>query len=166
VSKRYSDEFKESVIKKMMPPNPKSISQLRSETGVSDVTLYKWRKSYRNKGVVVPGDKSKPEKWSAGDKLAVVIETASFNEFQLSEYCRSKGLYKEQIIQWKLEALSGYEKSTQVKKSQSQHRRDDKEKIKKLERELNRKEKALAETAALLVLSKKWEAIWGENEED
>ena len=51
-------------------------------------------------------------------------------------------------------------------KTQSQHRREDKQVIKKLERELNRKEKALAETAALLVLSKKWEAIWGENEED
>lgn len=166
MSKRYSDEFKESVIKKMMPPNPKSVPQLCSETGVSDVTLYKWRKSYRNKGVVVPGDKSKPENWTAGDKLAVVIETASFNEVQLSEYCRSKGLYKEQIAQWKIEALSGYERSTQVKKAQSLHRREDKQKIKKLERELNRKEKALAETAALLVLSKKWEAIWEENEED
>jgi predicted NodU family carbamoyl transferase len=95
-----------------------------------------------------------------------VIETASFNETELSEYCRSRGLYREQISRWKIEALSGYEKSNQVKKTQSQDRREDKQKIKKLERELNRKEKALAETAALLVLSKKWEAIWGENEED
>ena len=117
-----------------MAPNQKSIPQLCSETGVSDATLYKWRKSYRNKGVGVPGDKSKPEFWTAGDKLAVVIETASLNEVQLSEYCRSKGLYKEQIIQWKIEALSGYERSTQVKKAQSLHRREDKQKIKKLER--------------------------------
>jgi transposase len=166
VSKRYSEEFKESAIKKMMPPNPISIPKLSRETGVSDVTLYKWRKFYRNKGVAVPGDKSKPENWSAGDKLAVVIETASFNEVELSEYCRSRGLYKEQISRWKIEALSGYEKSSQVRKTQNQDRREDKQKIKKLERELNRKEKALAETAALLVLSKKWEAVWGENEED
>lgn len=166
MSKRYSDEFKESAIKKMMPPNSISIPKLSSETGVSDVTLYKWRKSYRNKGVAVPGDKSKPANWSAGDKLAVVIETASFNEVELSEYCRSRGLYKEQISRWKIEALSGYERSSQVRKTQSQDRREDKQKIKKLERELNRKEKALAETAALLVLSKKWEAVWGENEED
>jgi len=53
-----------------------------------------------------------------------------------------------------------------MKRNESQHRREDKQKIKKLERELNRKEKALAETATLLVLSKKWEAIWGETEED
>jgi site-specific recombinase XerD len=85
VSKRYSDEFKESAIKKMMSPNPVSIPKLSSEIGVSDVTLYKWRNLYRNKGVAVPGDKSKPENWSAGVKLAVVIETASFNEVELSE---------------------------------------------------------------------------------
>lgn len=166
MSKRYSDEFKESAVKKMMPPNPISIPKLSSEIGVSDVTLYKWRNLYRNKGVAVPGDKSKPENWSPGDKLAVVIETAAFNEVELSEYCRSKGLYREQISRWKIEALSGYEKSSQVKKAQKQNHREDKQKIKKLERELNRKEKALAETAALLVLSKKWEAVWGENEED
>ncbi|BHH83436.1 hypothetical protein LA52FAK_17250 [Desulforhopalus sp. 52FAK] len=165
MSKRYSDEFKESVIKRMMPPNPVSIPQLSSEIGVSDVTLYKWRKLYRNKGVAVLRD-NKPENWSASDKLTVVIETTSFNEAELSEYCRSRGLYREQISRWKIEALSGYEKSSQAKRVQSQDRREDKQKIKKLERELNRKEKALAETADLLVLSKKWEAVWGENEED
>jgi transposase len=164
--KRYSLEFKEATIKKMMSPHPVSVSQLCRETGVSDVTLYKWRKDYQNRGVAVPSNKKKSEDWSAKEKLAVVIETASLNEIQLSEYCRNKGLYKEQIDQWEIAALSGYENSIQVKKTQSLHRREDKQKIKKLKRELNRKEKALAETAALLVLSKKWEAIWGENEED
>ena len=149
-----------------MPPHPLSVTQLCRDTGVSDVTLYKWRKEYRNKGVAVPANSKKSEDWTAEDKLAVVIETASFNEIQLSEYCRKKGLYKEQIGQWKIAALSGYKNSAQQKNIQVQHRREDTQKIKKLERELNRKEKALAETAALLVLSKKWEAIWGENEED
>jgi len=92
MSKRYSDEFKESVIKKMIPPNPTSIQQLCRETGVSDVTLYKWRKSFRNKGVVVPGDKSKPENWNAGAKLSVVIETASFNEVDpYARFCGQTG---------------------------------------------------------------------------
>ena len=149
-----------------MPPHLVSVSKLSRDTGVSDVTLYKWRKEYRNKGVAVPAYKSKPEKWTAEDKLAVIIETASFNEVQLSEYCRSKGLFKKQIEQWKAEALSGYQKSAQTKKQQSCHRQEDKKKIKQLERELKRKEKALAETAALLVLSKKYETIWGEDEEN
>ena len=164
MQRRYSEEFKDSVVKRMMPPNPVSVSQLVKETGVSDVTLYKWRKDYRDRGIAVPGDSTNPAHWSAEDKLAVVIETAAMNEAQLSEYCRSKGLYAEQIEQWKTAALSGYQHSEQVEKEKTRSRQDDKKKIRKLESELRRKEKALAETAALLVLAKKCEAIWGEEE--
>lgn len=165
MQKRYSVEFKDSVIKKMMPPVPVSVQQLCRETGVSDVTLYKWRKQYRDKGVAVPAYKTKPENWTAEDKLAVIIETASFNEVRLSEYCRSKGLFKKQIDLWKEEALSGYKNTAQIKKQQSRHHQKDKKRINALERELKRKDRALAETAALLVLSKKCEAIWGVKEE-
>ena len=164
MQKRYSEKFKESTVRKMMPPAPVSVPQLCRDTGVSDVTLYKWRKQYRDKGVAVPAYKSKPGDWTPEDKLAVIIETASFNEVQLSEFCRSKGLFKKHVDQWKADALSGYQKSAQTKKQQSRHRQEDKKKIKQLERELQRKEKALAETAALLVLSKKCEAIWGVDE--
>ena len=166
MQRKYSEEFKESVIKKMMPPNPVSVLQLVKETGVSDVTLYKWRKDYRDQGIAVPANKNNPNQWAAEDKLAVVIETASFNESQLSEYCRSKGLYPEQIHEWKTSALSGYQNSRRLNKEKPQHQQQDKKKIKRLVSELRRKEKALAETAALLVLSKKCQAIWGENEED
>lgn len=161
---RYSEEFKKSVVARMMPPNAVPVSQLSQETGVSDVTLYKWRKSYRDRGIAVPGDSRNPENWTAEDKLAVVIETAAMNEAQLGEYCRSKGLYSEQITQWRQAALTGYQRNDQLEKQQARTRQDDKKKIKKLERELNRKEKALAETAALLVLAKKCEAIWGDEE--
>ena len=161
---KYSDEFKESVVQRMMPPNAIPVSQLLKETGVSDVTLYKWRKVYRDRGVAVPGDSRSPENWTAEDKLAVVIETAAMNEAQLGEYCRSKGLYAQQIAQWKQAALTGYQRNDQIEKQQARTRQDDKKKIKKLERELTRKEKALAETAALLVLAKKCEAIWGDEE--
>ena len=147
-----------------MPPNPLSVSQLANETGVSDVTLYKWRKDCRNRGIAVPGDNKNPAHWSAEDKLAVVIETAAMNEVQLSEYCRRKGLYAEQIAQWKAAALLGYQRSEQVDKEKARSRQDDKKKINQLESALRRKDKALAETAALLVLSKKCEAIWGDEE--
>ena len=163
---KYSTEFKESIIKKMMPPNPISVPQLVKETGVTDVTLYKWRKDYRNQGIAVPVNQNKPDQWSAEDKLAVVIETASLNEAQLSEYCRNKGLYPEQVNEWKTSALTGYQNSQQLKKEKTLNQQQDKKKIKQLEAELRRKEKALAETAALLVLSKKCQAIWGESEED
>lgn len=149
-----------------MPPNPVSVPRLCKETGVSDATLYKWRKDYRKRGIAVPGDNSKPEDWIAEDKLAVVIETAGMNGAQLSEYCRSKGLYPEQIDQWRAAALSGYQRNIQAEKEKKCSRQKDRKQIKRLESELRRKEKALAETAALLMLSKKCEAIWGENEEN
>lgn len=147
-----------------MPPNAIPVSQLVRETGVSDVSLYKWRKDYRNRGIAVPRDNSNPEDWVAEDKLAVVIETAALNEAQLGEYCRSKGLYAEQISQWKQVALTGYQQRTQLERDKTRNRADDKKQIKSLEQELRRKEKALAETAALLVLAKKCNAIWGEEE--
>ena len=165
MGKSYSEEFKESVVKRMMPPSAVPVLQLAKETGVSDVTLYKWRKDYRNRGIAVPADKSNPESWAAEDKLAVVIETAGLNEVELSEYCRRKGLYAEQIQQWKQSALSGYKGSKQVEQDKARTRQEDRKKIKQLERELIRKEKALAETAALLVLRKKCNAIWGDGEQ-
>ena len=164
--RRYPIEFKESIIQKMMPPNAVSIPQLVKETGVADVTLYKWRKEYRDQGIAVPADSSNPENWSAEDKLAVVVETMPLNEVELGEYCRSKGLYTEQTEQWKQAALTGYQSNTQATRQRTQDHKKDQKRIKKLEAELNRKEKALAETAALLVLSKKCHAIWGESEED
>jgi transposase-like protein len=163
---KYSEEFKEAIIKRMMPPNPVPVSQLVKETGVSDVSLYKWRNDYRNQGIAVPANQNKPDQWAAEDKLAVVIETASLNEVQLSEYCRSKGLYPEQVNEWKTSALTGYQNSRQLNKEKTLNHQQARKKIKQLESELRRKEKALAETAALLVLSKKCQAIWGENEED
>ena len=114
----------------------------------------------------MPADDTNPENWKPQDKLAVVIETASLNEAELGEYCRSKGLYPEQIQRWKESALRGYQKSDQVDQDISRNRKEDKREIKQLKSELRRKEKALAETAALLVLAKKSRAIWGEPEED
>jgi transposase len=163
---RYSIEFKEAVVQKMMPPNAMPVRAISKETGVSDVTLYKWRKEYRDKGFAVPGDDSRPDSWSAQDKLAVVIETAGLNELELSEYCRAKGLYPEQVTSWRKTALLGYQRDEQLQQKQASSRKEDRRKIKKLESEVRRKDKALAETAALLVLSKKSQAIWGDPEDD
>lgn len=113
----------------------------------------------------MPGDDIKPDNWTGQDKLAVVIETAALNGSELSEYCRKQGLYPEQVQRWKAAALKGYETDEKIQQQQLGSRKEDKRKIKKLESELRRKAKALAETAALLVLRKKAQAIWGEEED-
>ena len=80
---RYSDEFKEQVVRKMMPPDAQSVAQVHRETGISEPTLYAWRNRFRAEGQVVPADPSNPESWSGENKLAVVIETAALNEQEL-----------------------------------------------------------------------------------
>ncbi len=163
--KVYSEERKQSVLKKMMPPLNVPVSQLVKETGISDCTLYTWRKEARLKGVVVPGNGKNAEAWSSENKFAVVVETLSLNEAELAEYCRKKGLYVDQVKGWKVICQQAnaetHAKQTKGKKLSLKEKRE----IQSLKKELRRKEKALAETAALLVLRKKADAIWGEDED-
>jgi hypothetical protein len=88
------------------------------------------------------------------------------SETELSEYCRKKGLYPEQVKEWKEVCVSANEDITRQTRDLKKEINREKKKGKKLERELKRKEKALAEAAALLVLQKKAQEIWGDREED
>lgn len=114
----------------------------------------------------MPGSGKQTDDWSAEAKFAAIVETASMNASELSEYCRNKGLYPEQIQRWLKACVQGVHNIGTQQKQVKQEARQDKKRIKQLERELRRKEKALAETAALLVLRKKLNALWDENEED
>ena len=163
---RYSEEFKEQIVRKMMPPNALSVAQVSRDTGVSEQALYQWRNACRHGGQAVPADPANPEHWRGETKLAVVIETAALNTAELAEYSRRKGLYVEQIARWREAARTGTETARAMSGRARRELQQDRKKIRKLEQELRRKEKALAETAALLVLSKKVQAIWGEREGD
>lgn len=162
---RYSEERKSAVLKKLLPPSNRSVADVAREEGISDVTLYHWRKQARNRGEVVPGNKSLPDDWPAEARLAVVIETATLSAVELATYCREKGLYVEQVAAWRQACLDGQQVASQRRMSERDQARADKKRIKELERELQRKDKALAETAALLVLRKKLNALWGNDDE-
>ena len=164
--KRYPQERKEAVIERMMPPNNVPVSVLAQETGISDVTLYHWRKQARSGGLVVPGDGKNPENWSAQDKFAVVLETSALSEAELAEYCRKKGLYAEQVAAWKDNCMQANATAIEQAEAAKDQSRAARKEIKDLKRDLRRKDKALAETAALLVLRKKANAIWGTEEDE
>ena len=163
---RYAEEFKEQSARKLMPPNAMSVAQVSREIGVSEATLYNWRNQFRHQGKAVPADPKNPESWSGENKLAVVIETAALNEEELAVYCRRKGLYAEQIARWRESAIAGAETQRPLSAAERRELQHERKKSRGLEKELRRKDKALAETAALLVLQKKARAIWGENEDD
>lgn len=164
--KHYTQEYKQSVVSKMMPPKNMKVSLLAEETGISEQTLYSWRKKASKEGLIVPGNGKNSEKWSSQDKFAVVLETASMNEAELSEYCRKKGLYPEQLADWKQGCMQANASAQETVKKNREQTKKDKKRIKKLESELRRKEKALAEAAALLVLQKKVQELWEENEDE
>jgi len=163
---KYSDDYKFELLQRMMPPNEESVLGISNETGIPEQTLYKWKRLAKAKGLVLPGKKTNSEKWSPQDKFSVVLETATLSEIELSKYCRSKGLYVEQVKAWKdacMQANGGVAKQASELQTELKSKNKD---IKTLEKELRRKDAALAETAALLVLRKKANAIWGDNEDD
>jgi transposase-like protein len=160
--KHYSDEKKAAIIKRMMPPESCSISKLSMETGITETSLYNWRKAARTKGLLMPDSKQAPEQWSSANKFTVVLETARMNESELSAYCRQKGLYVEQVKAWRAACETANAEPTARTAEERKSHQADKKRIKQLESELRRKEKALAEAAALLVLRKKLEAFYSE----
>ncbi len=163
---RFSEELKSSVIKRMIPPQSESVNSLSRETGIPEVTLYTWKKKFKDQGVPLPAGITISERWSTQDKFSIVVETSTLNEIELSEYCRSKGLYVEEVRVWRdacMQANGGVAKqATELQKVL----REKELVIKKLNQELRRKESALAETAAILVLRKNANAIWGDSEDE
>ena len=162
---RYSPEQKQAVLSKVLPPQNRSVKEVALEDGINYQTLYYWLKQIRKKSQILPDKQLPTSTLSDAAKFSVVIETASLSEAELSQYCREKGLYSEQIHCWKTECMLGFQHSKGLKKAEIKQSKADKQEIKQLKKELHRKEKALAETAALLVLRKKLNALWEDEEE-
>ena len=149
----------------MLPPSAIAIRQLSQEEGISEATLHKWRAEARGKGQLLPPADAGPEGWSSRGKFAAVLETAALNQADLAEYCRKHGLYPAQIAAWRsaCEQANDWDRASTARLGQAT--KEEKKRVKDLERELARKDRALAEAAALLILRKKASAIWG-GEED
>ena len=149
-----------------MPPENKPVSDLSKENGISEQTLYTWRRNLKSQGVPVPGSGKNAVEWSSADKFGVVLETARMNEAEIAEYCRSKGLFVEQVADWREACQQANAAPGELNREFREQSKSDRKEIKQLKKDLQRKEKALAEAAALIILRKKAQAIWGEPEDD
>lgn len=163
---RYSEERKAAVLKKLLPPESRSVAAVAAEEGMPAATLYAWRKACRQQGVPVPGQQQTGDDWSADDKFAAVLQTASLSETEVGAYCRENGLYPEQLQRWKEACIKGAGDQEKQEKAARKQRKKDRETIKKLKSDLRQKEHVLAETTSLLVLSKKLEALYGTASDD
>ena len=166
---RYSEAVKADVRRRMSPPQRQSVARISKELGIHVMTLYSWRKAWRLQGEVVPASGREPEGWGAADKFTVVLETVGLNATELSAYCRERGLFPEQVDRWRQTAQDANATSLLTMAEQrdlEKLRAQDQKEIKRLQKELQRKDKALAEAAALLLAAKKIQAFWGEDGDD
>jgi transposase-like protein len=167
----YSEVFRKRMIEKMSGPKPMSATALSAEVGVSQATLSRW---LRGAGTVprtmsAPDDERKssppakpPQDWTAEEKWALVLEAAAVPQAELGAFLRRKGIHEAQLVQWREAALSGLQRPSKRERKAANIERL---RVRKLERELVRKDKALAEAAALLVLKKKAQKIWGDEDD-
>ncbi len=173
---QYPDMFKNAMVQRMTGPDAISATALSIQADVPQATLSRWLRvagvgpSYGfpnnaheyTKMTKVKKSRS-PNDWSAEDKLKVIIEASSINDEDLGAFLRSKGLHQTHLDQWRLQILDGLQNGSARKRSRQKN--EAAKRIRGLEKELNRKDKALAETAALLVLKKKVQEIWGDEDD-
>lgn len=160
--KVYSKKLKESVFKRLAPPNAEKVSDLAKELNIPKNTLYTWRAKVLKES---SSTSKKSSKWTSKDKFQAVLETASLSELETSKYCREKGIHLEELKTWVKQCQNANKNKLEDPIELKDNLKSEQQKNKELQKELRTKEKALAETAALLVLRKKANAIWGDPEE-
>lgn len=163
---RYrSEEFKKAAVQKLHNRGSRRVMDIADEVGVNAVTLHNWSKRYAINTLMKKSER-RPQDWSAIEKFNAVMEFDRLSEKEQGEFLRQQGLHSDHIESWKRSMQASLETGGVNTAESRAEQAQDKQKIKDLERDLCRKEKALAETAALLVLKKKADSIWGTGEDE
>ncbi len=149
---RYGQAFRDRAVARMLPPTNTPISTLSKELSVSEATLERWRADALSKP-------ARERAWTASARFEAIVATAALDDVARNAWCREHGLYPHDLEQWRTAATEALAEPEEARAPASETKAD-KRRIKDLEREMRRKERALAEAAALLVLSKKLEAIF------
>jgi transposase len=168
---QYSEKFRARMVEKLAGPNPMTSVALAAETGVPQPTLCRWlREASTLRRKMAKRQDDEDQKLVAADapqrtpeeKFSLVLEAANVPEAELGEWLRRKGVHAAQLEEWRAQAMAGLGGAAKRTKETAADARQ----IRQLERELARKDKALAEAAALLVLQKKVQAMWGDEDDD
>lgn len=141
---RYGQAFKDKAVARLLPPESASLESVARDLSISAPTL---------------------ERWRAAARFEAVLVTAAMDEAGKSAWCRERGVYPQELEQWRQAATQALAEPEDARASHRETKAD-RRRIKELERELRRKDKALAETAALLVLSKKLEVIFHKDRDE
>ena len=174
---QYSEAFRSRMVARMVGPRAVSANALSQEVGVSQGSLSRWLREVGSVGGMTKatgqssGKERKGKKtWTGAEKLRVLTEAAGLSESDLGALLRREGLHETQLMEWRRSAESALGEGESTRRGRAPKLSSEAiqaaARIKELEREVRRKDQALAETAALLVLKKKVQEIWGESSED
>ncbi|CAN5815079.1 hypothetical protein BH11GEM1_BH11GEM1_16820 [soil metagenome] len=155
----YSTAFKNRMLQRLVGPQAISANALAQEVGVAQESLSRWLRATRNIEGMAPSSNPK-RKWTGAEKLRVVSDARGLSETDLGAFLRREGLHATDLAAWRTAAEAALSESGRRAAPSAEQRR-----IQALERELRRKDAALAETAALLVLKKKVQEIWGDGDD-
>jgi len=155
---RYGQAFKDKAVARLLPPESAALELVAQQVGIGAGTLERWRDDAQSRP-------ARGRAWTALARLEAVIITAAMNETGKSAWCREHGVYAAELGQWRASCTAALASPEETRAS-PQATRQDRKRIKELERDLLRKDRALAETAALLVLSKKVAAIFNKGEDE
>ena len=154
---RYGQAFKDRAVARLLPPESAAVEVVAREVGIGAGTLARWREEAQSRP-------ARGRAWPAGARLGAVSPTAAMNEAATSAWCREHGVYPAELDKWRASCTTALADPEDARAS-PQATRASAKRIKELERDLLRKDRALAETAALLVLSKKVAAIFNTGED-
>lgn len=166
---RQTQSFKIQAVEKALSRDPQtSLQEIADSLGVGYSTLGKWiskskKHELESDNTLMKIKEKRPHDWSLEERLNMVITCGSLDEEKMNAYCREQGIYSHHVMQWKKDFT--HDPSSTNKANTKAENKKLKAQNKLLTKELNRKEKALAETAALLVLQKKVNIIWGNSED-
>jgi transposase len=180
----YPQRFKLEMVEKMLPPNAQSASYLARRSGIAQSTLSKWlrdaksdsllsmkiknknktkrNKDHQNDPVKKLASGGNKKMLSLEDKLQIVLEAGRLDSNDLGAFLRTHGLHESDLAQYQEDVQIALSEVKEFGRKENRYKKD----LNKIEKELRRKEKALAEAAALLVLKKKVQAIWGDEDND
>jgi transposase-like protein len=161
----YSELVRARMVRKMLGPDAVTASVLSRESGIPQPTLSRWLRGAGSLRLVTEKrdeqnqetgttDAKRPQDWSPMERLQLLVETNGLGDQELGELLRKRGIHREQLEEWRAAAEEAFARPTTTRKSA------DAKRIKQLERELVRKDKALAEAGALLLLQKKVQALY------
>ena len=155
---RYGQAFKDKAVARLLPPESASLESVARDLSISAPTLERWRADALSRP-------ARGRAWTAAARFEAVLVTAAMDEAGKSAWCRERGVYPQELEQWRQAATQALAEPEDARASHRETKAD-RRRIKELERELRRKDKALAETAALLVLSKKLEVIFHKDRDE